>query len=258
MYRLIDSHAHLEEIPSVEEALARARDAGVVAVVAVGSDDGSNSRVLELAARHKGYVFPALGLHPSNVARGCSVERALQSIEDNIKLAVAVGEIGLDYHKRVLAGASKSRQKEVLALVLDLARRYDKAVAFHSRYAWRDSFTMVRDSGVKRAVFHWYSGPTNVLRDILDQGYYVSATLAAAYHQEHRRVIKIAPLDRLLLETDAPVIYREGTEFERSSEPANVGDTLRAVAEMKGLEPAIVAASTTENALWLYGMSGLI
>jgi TatD DNase family protein len=114
---------------------------------------------------------------------------------------------------------------------------------------------LVEDIGVKRAVFHWYTGPLNVLRDILAQGYSVSATLAADYHEEHRRAIREAPLGRLLLETDSPVVYRAGTEFEHKSEPADVIRTLNAVAKLKDIEPGIVADKTTENALRLYGIS---
>ena len=69
MHCLIDSHAHLEEVPNLENALARAQDAGVLAVVSVGSDYESNNRVLEIAAKHSGFVFPALGLHPNSLAQ---------------------------------------------------------------------------------------------------------------------------------------------------------------------------------------------
>ncbi|MCX5999358.1 MAG: TatD family hydrolase [Chloroflexi bacterium] len=245
MYSLTQTPATLS---GCQARIAVPARAGVVAIVAVGSDYESNQRVLEVAARYAGFVYPALGLHPGRLDVAMPVlERHLQSIEDNIKHAVAVGEVGLDYHKRVMAHSSKDQQKDVLATVLNIARRHGKPAILHSRYAWRDCFEVTRTAGVETAVFHWYTGPTNVLQDILSQGYYVSATPAAEYHAEHRRAIREAPLERLLLETDSPVTYRE-----HRSEPADVIRSLEAAAAAKGLSPDEVAASTTENAVRLF------
>jgi len=201
-YRLIDSHAHLEELEDLDSAIERARQGGVVAIVAVGSDYESNNQVLEIAERYRSLVYPALGLHPGRLDKVIpSLERHLQFIED---------------------------------------------------YAWRDSFTLAQEAGVQGAIFHWYTGPTNVFNDIVSQGYFVSATLAAEYHAEHRRAIKEAPLPNLLLETDSPVVYRG-----HQAEPADVGRALQATAELKGLSPEIIADKTTENALKLYRIQGI-
>lgn len=249
IHQLIDSHAHLEEIEDLDSAIERAKQKGVIAIVAVGSDYESNNQVLDIAQKHSSFVYPALGLHPGNLEVS-SIERNLQFIEDNIKNAVAIGEVGLDYKKDFIKKASKDLQKEVLKSVLALAKRYDKAVAFHSRYAWRDSFDLVKESQVVKVVFHWFAGPLNVLKDILMNGYFVSATLAVEYHEEHRRVIKTATLENLLLETDSPVIYRG-----HRAEPADVVRVLNSVAEFKGLPPDILADKTTENALRFYGIN---
>lgn len=251
IYRLIDTHAHLEEIEDLDSAIERARQSGVVAIVAVGSNYESNNQVLEIAGKYGSLVYPALGFHPWNIEPDTpSIERNLQFIEDNIKNAVAIGEIGLDYKKDLIKKTSKDLQKEVLKSILAIAKRQNKAVTFHSRYAWRDSFILVKESQVEKVVFHWFTGPINVLRDILNEGYFVSATLAAEYHEEHRRVIKEASLENLLLETDSPVIYRG-----HRSEPADVVRALNSVADLKGLPPDIIAAKTTENAMRLYGIS---
>jgi len=250
IYQLVDTHAHLEEMEDLDSAIERARQNGVVAIVAVGSNYESNNQVLEIAAKYSSLVYPALGLHPWNIEPGdSSTERNLQFIEDNIQKAVAIGEVGLDYKKDLIKKVSKDLQKEVLRSILAIAKRYNKAVTFHSRYAWRDSFNLVVESQVEKAVFHWFTGPINVVRDILSEGYFVSATLAAEYHDEHRRVIKEAPLENLMLETDSPVTYRG-----HRAEPADVVRSLNSVAELKGLPPDIIAAKTTENAKRLYGI----
>ena len=100
-----------------------------------------------------------------------------------------------------------------------------------------------------RLVFHWYTGTSSVLRDIVNQGYFISATPAVEYHEEHRRAIKEALLERLLLETDSPVVYRRGSEFEYESRPADILRSLRGAAELKSVSEAQLAEVTTDNAL---------
>ncbi len=250
--RLIDSHAHLEELEDLASAIERARQSGVVAIVAVGSDLESNNQVLEIAAKYSGFIWPALGLHPGLLHEtASSIEHQMRFIEDNLSDAVAIGEVGLDYHKKVVGVSGKDLQHRAFGAVLALAGRYDKPVIVHSRYAWRDSFDLANEAGVDKAVFHWYTGPTSVLKDILDRGYFVSATLAVEYHAEHRRTVREAPLENLLLETDSPVVYQG-----HRSEPADVGRVLQAAAEMKGLPPEVVAEKTTGNAQRLFRLEG--
>jgi len=245
---LVDSHAHLEELDDLDAAIERARESGVVAIVAVGSDYESNQKVLDIAAKHRGFVYAALGLHPGLLDRESSnLGKQLQSIEDNLIDAVAVGEVGLDYHKKVLVSNGKEYQHQAFREVLGIAVRCRKPIIIHSRYAWKDSFALTKESGVAQAVFHWYTGPTSVLRDILDAGYYLSATLAAEYHAEHRRAVKEFPLERLLLETDCPVVYQG-----HRSEPADVIRSMRAAAELKSLPEQVVAEKTTLNAFDLF------
>ena len=245
--RLVDSHAHLEELEDLGSAIERAKQSGVVAIVAVGSDYESNHQVLEIAGKYQGFVHPALGLHPGRLNNEVlsSLESHLRFIEDNLSVAVAVGEVGLDYDKRVVSTAGKDLQQKVLGTILALAKRHGKPAIIHSRYAWRDSFELAKKASL--AIFHWYTGPTNVLREILEQGYFVSATLAVEYHAEHRRAVKEVTLENLLLETDCPVVYQG-----HRAEPADVVRSLQATAEIKGLSPDFVAEKTTENALRLF------
>ena len=248
MYRLIDTHAHLEEIENLEQALAEAKSANIIAIIGVGSDYESNQKALDFARTYKDLVYPALGLHPWNI-KASEIDRNLEFIKAHIDEAVAIGEIGLDYHKRVRAIAEKDLQKYVLKEVLKIAGKYKKPVIIHSRYAWRDSLSLVEEAQLERAVFHWYTGPSSVLRDIISQGYFISATPAVEYHEEHRRAIKEIPLDRLLLETDSPVIYGRGRDFEYESRPIHILTALRGAARLKNMSEAEIAEITTDNAL---------
>ncbi len=158
MHQLIDTHAHLEEIAGLEEAIVKARATGIIAIIAVGSDYESNQKVLELAQTHKGFVYPALGWHPCRLEIS-AIDHNLAFIEANIDKAIALGEVGLDYHKRVRAIAEKDLQKSVLKQLLKIAKTHKKPAIIHSRYSWRDALSIVEEAQIEKAVFHWYTGP---------------------------------------------------------------------------------------------------
>jgi TatD DNase family protein len=255
LFSVVDTHAHLDELPDLESALNKASKAGVVAVVAVGSNLQSNRKVMEIALKYRALVYPAFGLHPWELGNLEShhINATLMSIDDSAKDIVAVGEIGLDYDKRVVKVASKDVQKAVFERLLSLAKTKRKPVIIHSRYAWKDCLDMTKGAGIENAVFHWFTGFSSVLRDIFDAGYFISATPAAEYHEEHRRAIREAPLEKLLLETDCPVEY--GKEVRYRSQPADILRSLRAVATLKGIDEAIVAEQTTRNAVHLFKLA---
>ena len=254
MYNLIDTHAHLDELKNLGLALEEAKKIGIIAVVAVGSNNKSNIRTLEISQVHRHFVYPALGLHPWELANlgTLEIDDNLRFIERNIASAVAVGEIGLDYDKRVVKVASKKLQQEVLGRLLNIAKDYAKPAIIHSRYAWRDALQMVQDAGMDKAVFHWFTGFSGVLRDIIDGGYFVSATPAAEYHEEHRRAVKETPLPRLFLETDCPVTYGRAAGYE--SRPADVLRSMGAVSQLKEIDEATIAAQTTRNAIGFFSL----
>jgi TatD DNase family protein len=254
VYKLIDTHAHLDELKNLDLTLEEAKKAGVIAIVAVGSNHQSNIKTLKISQKHRRFVYPALGLHPWELGNlGTSeIDDNLRFIEQNVASAVAVGEIGLDYDKRVLKVASKELQKEVLGRLLNIARKHAKPAVIHSRYAWKDALHLIQDVGMEKAVFHWFTGFSSVIRGIIDGGYFVSATPAAEYHEEHRRAVKEAPLPRLLLETDCPVTY--GREARYESRPADVLRGLEAVSQLKGIAKATIAEQTTRNAIDFFSL----
>jgi TatD DNase family protein len=253
MLQIIDTHAHLDEVENLDQVLGEAKEAGLTAIIAVGGDVASNARTLEIVANHPGFVYPALGYHPENI-KEAEIEVNLEFIKSHTHEAVAIGEVGLDYSKWVRATAEKDLQKRVLKGLLKIAKDNDKPALVHSRYAWRDALDAVIEAGLEKAVFHWYTGTSSVLRDIVAHGYYISVTPAVEYHEEHRRAVKEAPLDRLLLETDCPVVYARGKENEFKSSPADVVRSLRGAAVLRGMSEEEMAKVTTENARRLFGI----
>jgi TatD DNase family protein len=237
-YFLVDGHAHLNELNDLSESFQEARAAGVRGIIAVGMDIDSNKKILRIAEENSQFVYPALGYHPWQIKEE-EVEANLSFIRDHVEECLALGEIGLDYKITV----KKELQWKVFGELLDIALESDKPVIVHCRYSHRRAFDMVRGRKVKRAVFHWYSGPLRLLGEILEAGYLISATPALDYSPPHQEAIKRAPIERILLETDTPVSYQG-----RESRPKDVRITLEEVSQLKGLDPTVVSRQTTENA----------
>jgi TatD DNase family protein len=235
---LIDTHAHLDKIRDIEAAFGQAQEAGVRAIVGVGTDLVSNEKILTLASRYPDFVYPALGLHPWEL-HSHDLEANLSLIQRELAHCLAMGEIGLDFALET----PQDYQKEILKRLLAIAVRERKPVLLHARRAWGAALDLVKSFQVKQAVFHWYSGPIELLSSLLEMGYYISATPAAAYSPRHREAIQATPLDRLLLETDAPEVYQGSP-----SEPKDLVKTLSSVSRLMGMEEERIAGRTFYNA----------
>jgi TatD DNase family protein len=193
---------------------------------------------LDLSGRYPGYVFPALGLHPWRLETD-DLGTNFSLIRKELPGCPALGEIGLDFAIKT----PKDRQAEVLRRLLEMAIREQKPVLLHARRAWAEALDLLKAYEVGRAVFHWYSGPADVLQEILARGYFISATPAAAYSEKHRRAVQMAPLNQLLLETDCPEVYRG-----IPSEPKDLLTVLTLVSELYGKEKEEIAGRTFLNA----------
>jgi TatD DNase family protein len=246
----IDTHAHLAGLPEGDAVVDRARKAGLSGIVAVSASISTCEGTLKLSRRYRRYVYAALGIHPTEFFNQ-SLETALDTIRTNSSECVAVGEIGLDYwHKLVRKDAAqKEKQREFYVSQLRLAHELDLPVSIHSRGAWGDCLDLATRHGPGRGVFHWYSGPLDILEGILDAGYLVSCTPAIEVSAELRAAMMKAPLESILVETDSPVWVKSQN---RQSEPADVLFTLKHLAELKGLSVDDVEGATTKNAKTLF------
>jgi TatD DNase family protein len=244
----IDTHSHLADLPN--EAVDRAKAAGLSGILAVSADAATCAGTLRLSKSHAGFVHAALGVHPTEFFDQ-DLSATLALIRENAGKCVAVGEIGLDYWHRLVRKdeVQRGRQTEFYVAQLGLARELDLPVSIHSRGAWGDCLGLAREHGPGRGVFHWYSGPLDVLEGVIDAGYYVSCTPALEGSPELRAAMTKAPLERILVETDSPVWIKS---LNRPSEPADVLMTLRHLAELKGLPVGDVEATTTHNAETLF------
>ena len=201
-------------------------------------DVESNKKVIQIAEANRGYVYPALGYHPW-VIKEEETEENLSFIREHAREGIALGEIGLDYKVKV----KKELQWRVFGELLDIALQSNKPVIVHCRFSHQRAFDMIRERKIKRAVFHWYSGPVDLLGKILSMGYFISATPALVYSPPHRKAVQQAPIERILLETDTPVSYQG-----KGARPKDVRVSLEEVAKLKRLKPSLVAMKTTANA----------
>lgn len=252
-----DTHAHLDHLENLESALKSADEAGVKAIVAMSMNLDSCRRCLEIKrATSVPKIYLGMGMHPSdaNPADVPAIKDLARQHRDELTV---VGEIGLDFwYKWVRKDqVKKQEQRDVYRSLLELAMELELPPVIHSRGVWRECFETARDIGLKKAEFHWYSGPIDVLKDILDAGYVISTSPSVAYSEQSREAVAYAPLEQLLIETDCPVYYRNketGDGFQ--AEPKDVFRTLKAVCDLKKIDPKLAVRQLNKNAKEFFGI----
>ena len=247
---LVDSHCHLD-CPDFDGQLAalidRARTAGVKRMVTICTRLKNEPQVRALAEAHDG-LFYAAGTHPMYTA-----DEPLVAVEELVALAshpkfVGIGETGLDYH---YTADSAAQQQESLRVHIEAARRTALPLIIHARDADEDMARILTEeyrAGAYACVLHCFTSGAELARQALDLGFYISMSGIAAFPRstQLREIFAEVPLERVLVETDAPYLAPPPHRGKRN-EPAFVAHTARAGAEVFGLSPAEFAAATTAN-----------
>jgi len=249
---LIDTHCHLEAVENLPEALSEAKNAGLSGIVAVGEDFESNQKILEIAqGKYPVKIYPALGLHPGKVSDE-NFGKTIEQIEKNADKIAAVGETGLDFWIPPAKKNKVQRELQIKSFLaqIEIAKKYDLALSIHSRGAWQEAFDTAKNAEAKKCIFHWYSGPLDVLELILKAGYYISATPALEYSVQLIEAIKITPIEKILIETDSPVTYKPRTGIYKAR-PKDLTRTLKALADIKQIstEEAVTVCGETAKSL---------
>ena len=252
----IDTHTHV-----TDEAFRGEEDAVVQRAIAAGvgkmllANVGSEERDPMFAAceRHPGVLYPMLGLHPENVKENWRDELAL--LESWLpRHPVAIGEIGLDYHWDV---TFKEQQKEALRAQFELAARLNLPVNIHLRDATEDFLAVVRDCAHLHlhGNMHAFSGSLETWKELCRWGdWSVGIGGVVTFKKAHLpEVVKEIPLNRILLETDAPYMAPVPLRGSRN-EPANIPLIAAKVAEIKGISIEEVESATTANANKLFSL----
>ncbi|MDP2940893.1 MAG: TatD family hydrolase [Candidatus Omnitrophota bacterium] len=264
----VDTHCHLD-FPEFDhdrkEVVQRAAAAGVNYIINIGSSLAGSRRSVELAGRFAN-IYSSVGIHPHE-ADGFNREQetALRQLCKEEKV-VAIGEAGLDYFKNYSVPA---KQKILFAFSIGLAREMNLPLVIHSRQAQDDTLRMLEERLPLRAVVHCFSGDEYFLERCLGSGFFISFTCNITYpaklsncgrdpaagnsaHRDKkaeglRNLVRLTPMDRLMLETDAPYLPPEGLRGRRN-EPSFVAKLAEEVARIKGLDLKAMAEATTANA----------
>jgi TatD DNase family protein len=255
---MIDSHCHLdfgEYASDRGEVLARARAVGVTAFVCIGSgsDTASARRAVALAAAEVD-VFAAVGVHPHDVARMSEADWTELEALARAPRVVGIGETGLDYY---YDHSPHDAQQAAYERFVALARAARRPVISHVRDAHDDAARILREAGAAEVggVIHCFTGGVAEARAYLDLGHHLSFSgiLTFKNAQPIREAAAFAPLDRILVETDAPFLAPVPHRGKRN-EPAFIVETLRVLAEVRGAPVADVEAATVANTRRLFGL----
>lgn len=256
---IFDTHAHYDASafdPDREAVLSALPDRGVGLVLDPGCDVESSRAAVALAERFP-HVWAAVGIHPEDCG-GCT-----GGDFDNLRVlaahekAVAIGEIGLDYYWP--QNPPRDFQQRVFCRQIELALELGLPVIVHDREAHGDSLAVVRDYPGLRGVFHCFSGSPEMAEELLARGWYLGFDGPVTYKNAKRapEVAAVAPLDRILVETDAPYMAPAPLRGKRN-DSGNLPYVLDRLAEWKGVSPAELERITWENGLRLFGLEGRV
>lgn len=244
----IDTHCHLD-FPEFDfdrkEVIQRAKECGVDYIINIGSSLEGSRRSLELALQYVN-IFASVGYHPHEADK---VDQSLLSqleILSHKEKVVAIGETGLDYFKNY---SPRESQISLFEFSLDLAKKRKLPVIVHSRQAQKDTLEILKKFQPLKCLLHCFSADEDFLKKCLDLGFLVSFTCNITYKKAEnlRQLVKLTPLESLLLETDAPFLPPEGMRGKRN-EPAQVVTLAERIAKLKGIDVSLISETTTHNA----------
>lgn len=254
-----DIHSHLN-FPKYDEdredVIARMNE-GRVWTVTVGTDIESSESGVELAGKHEG-IFATVGIHPDGDPSEWDEGLFSKLLQD--KRVVGVGECGLDV---VSPGETTEEaiknQRELFEKHIELAVKHNKPLMIHCRNAYSDVYDILahysKSYGDKlRGDMHFFAGDTDMARKFLDLGFYLSFTGVITFAESYHDVVRFAPLERIMAETDAPFVSPVPYRGKRN-EPLFVSEVVRHIAKLKNEDFDFVRESLVKNALEFFGVS---
>lgn len=250
---MIDSHCHLDMLDDLDGALERMCADGVERAVTIGVDVVSSEWAVRAARQHPDSVSATVGLHPHDAKEG--TDGALARIEAlaSDPVVVGIGEAGLDYY---YDRSPRPEQQRVFRWHIGLAKRVGKALVIHCRDAWEDLFGILEEeSPPDRVVFHCWSGSVESAQRALALGAVLSFSGSVTFKNapKLRATAEAAPLDRIIVETDAPFLTPE-PHRGKPNEPAYVRFVAERIAGVKGVPREEVERATTKAARALFSL----
>jgi TatD DNase family protein len=258
LHEMVDSHCHLDALDFVNDmrdVIQRGRDAGVGWFVTIGSGRGTESAADAVAiARTNRDVVACVGIHPLDAS--CATEPVLATLTELAEdwHVVAVGETGLDYR---LAYAQKDAQKAAFRRQIQIARAAKKPLVIHSRSATSDTLAILREENARDVggVIHSFADDEAFASAALDLGFDISLSALLLLHDlpSVRAAVRLVPPDRLLIESNAPVLAPP-PDSGRRCEPADLATIAAGLAPILGAAPDVLRRQTAENAVRRFGL----
>jgi len=231
--------------------LERARRAGVDAIIAVGENLADARQNLKLAKSYP-MLKPAAGLYPTYLDINQAAEMAHFIRQKHSRLA-AIGEVGLDYWV-VKEEPDRERQREILKQFIELSKALNLPLNIHSRSAGRHAIALLLENNAVRVQMHAFDGKAGAALPAVEAGYFFSIPPSVVRSRQKQKLIKQLPLACLLIETDSPVL---GPTPQERNEPANILQSIKAIAELKDVAEEDVIMAVSENTERLYGKLAL-
>ncbi len=231
--KLIDIHCHIDtydkEKGKIDEIIKRAREKGVGIIVNNGVDVKSNRKSLELSSKYP-EIKAAIGLYPINalVMSEGEIDNEIKFIEKNKKKIVMIGEIGIDLKE----SAELKKQIEIFEKFVKLAMKLNLPVAVHSRNAEEECISVLEKLGAKKVLMHCFSGGMKLVKRIVENNWNLSIPSSVKYNEHFQKIVLITQVENLFCETDSPYLH---PNREKDNEPANVIESYKKIAEIKGL-----------------------
>jgi TatD DNase family protein len=251
---LIDTHCHLDFPPFDPDrdlVIKRSIDAGITYFVNIGATLESSIASCELAKKYAA-VYASVGVHPHDAdSFDRLAEDKLRELAGREKV-VAIGETGLDYYRNL---SSQENQKQAFSKQIELAKSLNLPLVVHSRLANQQTLQILKAALPLRAVVHCFSGDESFLRECLECGFFISFTCNITYNkaQSLRDMVSLTPLNKLMLETDAPYLSPEGFRGKRNT-PEQIKLLAQEVSRIKGISFQEIADITTQNAKGFFGL----
>ena len=261
---MFDTHTHpqmRQYYADREQVIKRALDAGIV-MICVGVDLESSLQAIELAHKYES-VWASVGLHPNDIDRYPESSIKNHDLKEYEIVAkdsrvIAIGEVGLDYY-RTSEKDKQQLQREYLDQFIDLAIKYDKPLIIHCRDAHADLFKILNTKYLihntkLRGVIHSFTGTWQDAQRYLELGFYLGFNGIITFARQYDETVINTPLDRILLETDAPYLTPEPHRGQRN-EPSYLSFIAQKIADLKNITTKEVTEKTTKNAKLLFNLA---
>lgn len=250
----IDIHAHLDMCKGdLKKIVAKSKENGIGVIVNSGVNKERNRKTLKISEEFPETVRVALGIYPIEACQYSKKEfdSEVDFIRKNKNKIIAIGEIGMDLKE----STEREKQAERFGELIKLAEEIDKPVIVHSRKAERECIEVLEKAKAKKVIMHCFSGKLGLVDLIIKNGWYLSIPTSVKHTEHFQNVIRKTPISQLFCETDSPFLH---PDKERNNIPANVVESYKKIAEIKGIPLKEVEMKIEENFVRLFGDKAII